>query len=241
MSDPAPPRPAAPGGEITSYAHLDPRQRLVTLGGLMLTLLLAAMDQTIVGTAMPRVVASLDGFDRYPVGDHRLPAHLDDLGPGLRQAVGPVRTQVALPGRPGDLRRVVVAVRRLGQRPAAARRHESAHLLPRPPGHRRRRRDGPHLHDHRRPLLAGRTRPLPGHVRRGVRPGLDRRAARRRVHHRPPVVALGVLRQRAARHRRPHRALPHVSVRRPARQHQGDRLARPGDARRAGSCRCCWP
>ena len=32
----------------------------------MLTLLLAAMDQTIVGTAMPRVVASLDGFDRYP-------------------------------------------------------------------------------------------------------------------------------------------------------------------------------
>lgn len=32
----------------------------------MLTLLLAAMDQTIVGTAMPRVVASLNGFDRYP-------------------------------------------------------------------------------------------------------------------------------------------------------------------------------
>jgi len=65
MPDPAPPRPT-PGGEVTSYAHLDDRQRLVTLGGLMLTLLLAAMDQTIVGTAMPRVVASLNGFDRYP-------------------------------------------------------------------------------------------------------------------------------------------------------------------------------
>ena len=51
---------------MTSYAHLDARQRTATLGGLMLTLLLAAMDQTIVGTAMPRVVASLDGFDRYP-------------------------------------------------------------------------------------------------------------------------------------------------------------------------------
>jgi MFS family permease len=51
---------------ITSYAHLDARQRLATVGGLMLTLLLAAMDQTIVGTAMPRVVANLDGFDRYP-------------------------------------------------------------------------------------------------------------------------------------------------------------------------------
>jgi len=55
---------AAP--EVASYAHLDTRQRIATVAGLMLTLLLAAMDQTIVGTAMPRVVASLDGFDRYP-------------------------------------------------------------------------------------------------------------------------------------------------------------------------------
>ena len=33
---------------------------------MILTLLLAAMDQTIVGTAMPRVISSLNGFDRYP-------------------------------------------------------------------------------------------------------------------------------------------------------------------------------
>lgn len=67
MTVPASPRvrgAAAP--EVTSYAHLDARQRFYTVAGLMLTLLLAAMDQTIVGTAMPRVVASLDGFDRYP-------------------------------------------------------------------------------------------------------------------------------------------------------------------------------
>lgn len=32
---------------------------------LMLTLLLEALDQTIVGTALPRIVASLQGFDRY--------------------------------------------------------------------------------------------------------------------------------------------------------------------------------
>ena len=51
---------------VTSYAHLDARQRFATVAGLMLTLLLAAMDQTIVGTALPRIVASLDGFDRYP-------------------------------------------------------------------------------------------------------------------------------------------------------------------------------
>ena len=49
-----------------SYADLSRRQVIFTLGGMMLTLLLAAMDQTIVGTAMPRVVASLNGFDRYP-------------------------------------------------------------------------------------------------------------------------------------------------------------------------------
>lgn len=52
--------------EHDSYADLSQRQVVVTLGGMMLTLLLAAMDQTIVGTAMPRVIASLNGFDRYP-------------------------------------------------------------------------------------------------------------------------------------------------------------------------------
>lgn len=62
----APAAPAAPAAAVTSYAHLDARQRFATVAGLMLTLLLAAMDQTIVGTAMPRVVANLNGFDRYP-------------------------------------------------------------------------------------------------------------------------------------------------------------------------------
>lgn len=33
---------------------------------MVLTLLLAAMDQTIVGTAMPKIIANLNGFDRYP-------------------------------------------------------------------------------------------------------------------------------------------------------------------------------
>ena len=37
---------------------------LVTIG-VMLGMLLAALDQTIVSTAMPRIVASLNGFDRY--------------------------------------------------------------------------------------------------------------------------------------------------------------------------------
>ena len=46
--------------------HLTRRQLYGTLTGLLLTLLLAALDQTIVGTAMPRVIADLNGFDRYP-------------------------------------------------------------------------------------------------------------------------------------------------------------------------------
>src|SRR5215475_12244585 len=41
-------------------------QMVGTLSGLMLSMLLAALDQTIVGTAEPRIIASLSGFDRYP-------------------------------------------------------------------------------------------------------------------------------------------------------------------------------
>jgi EmrB/QacA subfamily drug resistance transporter len=37
-----------------------------TMMGLMLSVLLAALDQTIVGTAEPRIIAQLSGFDRYP-------------------------------------------------------------------------------------------------------------------------------------------------------------------------------
>src|SRR5262245_12921881 len=43
------------------------RPQLVgTMTGLLLTMLLAALDQTIVGTAEPRIIAQLSGFDRYP-------------------------------------------------------------------------------------------------------------------------------------------------------------------------------
>jgi EmrB/QacA subfamily drug resistance transporter len=41
-------------------------QMFATMTGLMLALLLAALDQTIVGTAEPRIIAQLSGFDRYP-------------------------------------------------------------------------------------------------------------------------------------------------------------------------------
>lgn len=41
-------------------------QLIGTMIGLMLSVLLASLDQTIVGTAEPRIIAQLSGFDRYP-------------------------------------------------------------------------------------------------------------------------------------------------------------------------------
>jgi EmrB/QacA subfamily drug resistance transporter len=62
--------PAAPGRAIrpavpVSYQNLPRRDLVLTVIGLMLTLLLAALDQTIVGTAMPRIIADLHGFEQY--------------------------------------------------------------------------------------------------------------------------------------------------------------------------------
>src|SRR5262249_54722110 len=45
-------------------AHLSHREILVVLGGLMTGMLLAALDQSIVGTALPRIVSELGGLDR---------------------------------------------------------------------------------------------------------------------------------------------------------------------------------
>lgn len=44
---------------------LSPRDKLLTLTGLMLALFLGALDQTIVSTALPRIVEDLQGLDRY--------------------------------------------------------------------------------------------------------------------------------------------------------------------------------
>lgn len=48
-----------------SRHHLRGTALISVLTALMLTLLLEALDQTIVGTALPRIIGSLQGFDRY--------------------------------------------------------------------------------------------------------------------------------------------------------------------------------
>src|SRR5579864_8223869 len=56
----------AAGATTPGLHNLTRRQLAGTITGLLLTLLLAALDQTIVGTAMPRIIAQLNGFNRYP-------------------------------------------------------------------------------------------------------------------------------------------------------------------------------
>jgi EmrB/QacA subfamily drug resistance transporter len=57
-----PPAPFVTSGLV----RLTRPQLIGTMAGLMLAMLLAALDQTIVGTAEPRIIAQLSGFDRYP-------------------------------------------------------------------------------------------------------------------------------------------------------------------------------
>ncbi|HEX5439504.1 MAG TPA: MFS transporter, partial [Ktedonobacterales bacterium] len=58
--------PRANGGVVAGAPpELDRGQLILALAGVLLCILVAALDQTIVGTALPRIVAELNGFDRY--------------------------------------------------------------------------------------------------------------------------------------------------------------------------------
>jgi EmrB/QacA subfamily drug resistance transporter len=60
--------PTAPQTEFhtSGLVQLTRSQLIGTMLGLLLSVLLASLDQTIVGTAEPRIIAQLSGFDRYP-------------------------------------------------------------------------------------------------------------------------------------------------------------------------------
>ena len=47
------------------FMPLPKRQVILTMIGVMMTMFLAALDQTVVSTAMPRIIADLGGFDRF--------------------------------------------------------------------------------------------------------------------------------------------------------------------------------
>ncbi len=60
----APPPPPPPAGTGQAPADISPRKVRMVFLGLMLTLLLAALDQMIVATALPRIVGELHGLEK---------------------------------------------------------------------------------------------------------------------------------------------------------------------------------
>lgn len=57
--------PAASEADDETIVHIDRRAQFLTLGAVMLGMLLGSLDQTIVGTAMPRIVGELNGLQHY--------------------------------------------------------------------------------------------------------------------------------------------------------------------------------
>src|SRR3972149_2189259 len=51
--------------QVIGLSSLPRRQVVITLVGVLLAMFLGSLDQTIVGTAMPRIIADLGGFTHY--------------------------------------------------------------------------------------------------------------------------------------------------------------------------------
>ena len=86
------------------------KQILTILAGLMVGMFLAALDQTIVSTAIRTIADDLHGLSAAGLGHHRVPDHLDDHDAAVRQAVRHLRPQAAVPHRDHDLHRRLAAV-----------------------------------------------------------------------------------------------------------------------------------
>ena len=65
VADLTPERPTRVVEEEFEQPRYSRRDTLLTMVGVLMVMLLASLDQTIVATAIPRVIADLQGFDRY--------------------------------------------------------------------------------------------------------------------------------------------------------------------------------
>ena len=158
---------------------------------------LAALDSTIVATAMPTVIADLHGIDHYAwVFSGYLLAEIASIPLWGRLADMYGRKRIFL-HRHGDLPGRLRALRHVDVDGAAG-------AVPRHAGRRCRMPAPRRADDHRRPVHARAARPALGGLVGGVRLLVGDRPADRRLHHRPALVALGVLREPAHRHRRHH-------------------------------------
>ena len=185
---------AAPDRDGTADAPTG-RALATVFAALMLGMFLAALDQTIVSTALPTIVGDLGGLDHlswvvtsYLLASTASTPLYGKLGDMYGRKPVFLAAILDLPGRLDALRAQPVDGR--------------ADRLPRAAGHRRRRPDGRRAGDHRRHRPAARARPLHGPDRLGVRGRVGRRAAARRLPRRGALLALGLLRQHADRRRR---------------------------------------
>ena len=176
----------APAGE----GALDRRRMNLVFVTILLGMLLAALDQTIVSTALPTIVGRPRRRRAPVLGGLVVPARRHHRHGARRQVRRPVRAQARLPGSAAMF---VVASALCG----LAQTMTWLVALARGPGLRRRRPDGHRDGADRRRHPAARARQVPGRARRGLRGHDGARPAARRPVHRPPVVAVGVLRQPA--------------------------------------------
>ena len=156
---------ATDGSQVTGGAGVRPgpatapedqhHSVLVVFTGLMLVLLMAALDQTIVSTALPTIVGDLGGLNHisWVVTAYLL----------AQTAVTPMY------GKLGDLygRKIVLQVALVifligSALCGAVAEPDRADRVPGAPGARRRRPDGRDDGGDRRRRLAARARPLPG-------------------------------------------------------------------------------
>jgi EmrB/QacA subfamily drug resistance transporter len=63
--NPPPSSEATPGAVPPGFHNLPRRQVFITLSGVLLAMFLSSLDQTIVGTSLPQIIADLEGFKYY--------------------------------------------------------------------------------------------------------------------------------------------------------------------------------
>ena len=158
----------------------------------MLGMFLAALDQTIVSTALPTIVGELGGLDHlsWVVTAYLLAA---TVSTPLYGKLGDM-----LGRKPVFIAAIVIFLAGLDAlRPLAD--DDPADPLPRTPGSRRGRADRRRAGDPRGHHPAAAARPLHGPDGRRLRGLVRRGPAARRLPRRQPLVALGLLREHADR------------------------------------------
>ena len=91
---------AAPLSEETPHNGIDEtpvsrREIMIVYAGFMVIMALAALDQSIVATALPRIVSDLGGVTRSVMDRDRLRARLDQRDAALRKVERSIRAQTA--------------------------------------------------------------------------------------------------------------------------------------------------